>query len=87
MDKPTASVHELFLKVFEELAAIKKLLQEAPMGEWIKEKSAMAYLDYGRSQWTRILESGEITISRIGRRTLVNLPSLLQFIAKNIITK
>jgi hypothetical protein len=72
-----------------DIAAIKKILenQQSPLPTWVPRKEVMNFFDYGETSMATLEKSGEIIVSRIGRRTFINRNSLEEFLNRNSVRK
>lgn len=72
---------QLLIEIKKDIQDIKKLLSQTslpgPVSEkWIPRAKVMAFLNYGPTQMATFEKSGDIEISRIGKRVFINRDSL-----------
>ena len=75
--------------LIEEIAAIKKqLVQSRELNQvtpdWLPRKDVMRFLSYGDTQMASLEKSGQIVVSKVGKRKFVNRLSIIKLIEKNI---
>ena len=72
-------------QLLESQNELKSLLhQQTISAEFLSKETVLGYLNYGSSQLAKLLKSGELKHSKIGRRTFIEKKSLEDFIRKNV---
>lgn len=55
------------------------------IGAWMPRKEAMRFLDYGDTAMAALEQSGEIIVSKVGRRKFINTESLIAYLNRQVI--
>ncbi len=81
-------MENLIIKIDQLLASqneLKSLLQQQTISsEFLSKETVLGFMDYGSSQLSKIINSGELKHSKIGRRTFIEKKSLEDLIRKNV---
>jgi hypothetical protein len=77
-----------YSKLINEINQIKQLLlsverNTSQMGDWLPKKVVMRFFDYGETQLRTLETSGEIVVSKIGRRKFYSKKSILKLLKNN----
>ncbi len=55
------------------------------IGVWAPRAEIMSFLNYGDTAMTTLENSGEIIVTKIGRRKFINTQSLIDYLEKNVL--
>lgn len=77
-------------KLFSEITSIKKQLVDKPApaivtDKWISRQEVMNFLNYGPTQMAEFEKTGDIVVTKIGKRKFILKESLETLLNKNII--
>lgn len=74
----------LLMKILHELEFLKtKTLENSTIGGWVNKTTFKKFLDYGDTATAEILNSGELTVSEVGRRRFIQISSLIEYLEKH----
>ena len=77
-----------YYKLMSELTLIKKSIaamerNSLAMGDWIPQKVVMRFFDYCDNQLRQLEKTGQVKVSKIGRRKFYSYKSIISLIEKN----
>ena len=80
--------NELLLEIQQDLSTLKKVMllyssRPAVSDKWLSRSQVIDFLDYGDTQMGAREKSGEIVVSKIGRRKFIHRDSLEALLNKN----
>ena len=84
------NVNELLENIQKDIAELKGNLprhfsQPAVSEKWVSRTQVMTFLNYGSTQMAEFEKSGDIVVSKIGKRKFILKESLEHLLDKNII--
>jgi hypothetical protein len=86
------SVTEFEQRLFTEIDLIKRyLFQKADLNnvnpKWIPRKDVMRFFSYGDTQMAALEKTGELTVTKIGKRKFIHKDSISRLLDKNILNQ
>jgi hypothetical protein len=77
-------------RLFAEINTIKKMLFEKPEAlgispNWIPRKKVMDFFSYGSTQMGELEKSGQIIVTKVGKRKFVHRDSIAKLLDSNIV--
>ncbi len=60
-----------------------KALENSAVGGYINKTAFKNFFEYGDTRTAEILNSGELVISEVGRRTFIQVSSVLEYLEKH----
>lgn len=81
--------NEILQSLKQDIAELKKALTAQGMApsispKWVSRKEVMAFLDYAPTQMAALEKSGEIIVTKVGKRKFILRESIEKFLDRNI---
>lgn len=85
-------INQILLSIQQDILDIKRVIPLASQfnfiatDKWIRRADVMAYLNYGPTQMAALEKSGELIVSKVGKRKFILRTSLENYLERNIKT-
>ena len=84
--------NEILLSIQRELTELKRALQYPSVknpitDKWVSRYDAMRWLNYGPTQMAALEKSGELIVSKVGKRKFIFRTSIEKWLERNVVNK
>lgn len=86
MEQILSELYKISIELKELKEKIEAYEAEKNFEEWIPRKKLMTFLDYGDTQMSALLKSGDLRVAEIGNRKFIKKLSILSLLEKNVKT-